>query len=468
MKILTVSEEHLATGWVTGRYSPKILPSISGLTAAFFVKAFYQIKPGEKPTPREKIPPGALSGDLPIKEDPALGLGYASDFVPFKPVADFSAVGTAYPPKRADAHFPVRMRVGERVKELKVFGPWNWESAGMGMTEKPGPSAKPIPVPITYANAWGGHDYELNPLGCGRDGEKTHLLELPDAYITDRNFMSGPAVLAPMPPDSPFRKSKMGTYDEAWVKNGWPWLPADFDYSFYNAAPPDQWMEGYLRGDEEVTFENMHPTVPVYNTQLPGIRVRCFVSRITNWKPDLIPEEAVTSFEEVSMDLDTLWVDMDEEKMILVWRGRTPIRSFKRKDLENVLIVTESLEEGNKGLNHYQDLYREELAKRPAPFSTRTPLDPEGFAAKHGIPSADSIREKVNAELKESFTEASKEWDEGMELVEQKLAMMEKIAPERAAKARDEIAKATATGNPFANYLANPKSLPKVDPADDG
>jgi hypothetical protein len=32
---------------------------------------------------------------------------------------------------------------------------------------------------------------------------------------------------------------------------------------------------------------------------------------------------------EVSLSLDTLWVDMDQEKLSLVWRGRTPVRSVK-------------------------------------------------------------------------------------------------------------------------------------------
>ena len=289
-------------------------------------------------------------------------------------------------------------------------------------------------------------------------------LELPGNPIRERETYAAPAVFAPMSPDSPLRKSKGGTYDQEWVESHWPWLPEDYDYSCFNAAPECQWMEGYLRGDEELSFQNMHPTVPHYRTHLPGVRIRCFVNRITNWRLDLHAEEAVTAFEEVPMELDTLWADMDEEKLVLVWRGRTPVKSLKRRDLQSLLVLREPLDEPSWPLAHYHDLYLEEMAKRPEPFSARKPLDPAAFAKKHGIKSAAEIREEVKSKLKEAFTVASKEWDEGMQAATKHIDSLAAMVPAEAAQARAEIAKASAVGNPFANYLANPKSLPKSNP----
>lgn len=410
MKLINLSQSYLTMGWIPANFPARLKQQSAGLSAVFFLKGVFRLKPDGVPEPWEEGPV-FCAGDLPIDDDPELGLGYASDFVPFKPVADFTAVGTAYPPKRADAHFPVRMRVGDRQQEIKVFGPWKWERSGLGLTEKPGSSGPPIPVPITYANAWGGPDYPLNPLGCGRVGEKTHLLEFPNAYITHRDFISGPAVFAPMPPDAPLRNSKLGTYDKEWIKERWPWLPVDFDYSFFNAAHPDQWMEGYLRGDEPLRFENMHPKHAVYESRLPGLRARCFVSQTTNWKVGLKSEEAQSRFHEVPMALDTLWVDMEKEKLVLIWRGSIPVRSFKFRDIENLMILTESLEERPaKGLDHYEALMKTAL------YGDLTEADSE-------------VVPEISDDWKETFEKLGKQMDDAETKILHELQQAKNFVP---------------------------------------
>ena len=373
MKIANANREFLSFGWVMANLPKRVTPLGGGLTVSFFLKATFRLVPGQAAQPvKEKCE--LPSGDTPILGDPSQGLGYASDFVPLKPRADFTAIGTAYPPKGGTKSFPVRMSVGDRVRELKVFGPRKWQKSEVGLGEKLGSAGPLVPVPLTYANAWGGTNYPLNPLGSGRTGERTHLLEYPDFNITSRDAMVGPAVFAPMPPDAPLRRAKLGTYDAGWLKERWPWLPQDFDYSYFNAAPEKQWMPGYLRGDEELSFENMHPTVPRYGSRLPGLRARCFVSQSTNWRVDLKPEEAEHSFREVPLQLDTLWVDMDKEKLVLVWRGVAPVRSLKLRDLEKVLIMTEPLGEPQKDPSHYLSIMEEILEPKPSPAPPR----PEG------------------------------------------------------------------------------------------
>ena len=70
-----------------------------------------------------------------------------------------------------------------------------------------------------------------------------------------------------------------GCGDGQWRRHRWPWLPEKFDYTFFNAAPPDQWIDGFFRGDESLAFENMHPEQAVFTTRLPGMRARCFVTK---------------------------------------------------------------------------------------------------------------------------------------------------------------------------------------------
>lgn len=463
-RFIKLSEEHIAIGWLTGNYSANIKPKISGLSTSLIAKVIFKLVPDKSFTPWEKIPPEALSGDLTVGGDPMQGLGYASDFVPYKPVADFSAVATAYPPEGAKGSFVARMRVGSREKVIKVYGERSWTGEAV---ERPGEPEELTPVPITYANAWGGPLDPMNPLGCGRTGKPIPRLELPENPILDRQMNEAAAVFSPMSPNSPYRKSKTGTYDQEWVDGGWPWLPSDFDYSFYNATHPSQWMEGYLRGDEELEFTNMHPTHPVYQTRLPGIRVRCFVNRITNWSLELHPDDAVTAFEEVPMNLDTLWVDMEKEKLVLIWRGRTPVKSLKRRDLQSLFLLTEPLKEPDQpdlGLQHYYQLYLEELGTRPDTFSTRKPLDPEGFRKKHGIKTAVEIREQVHTELHKGFTEGMKLKEAAIQAASKKLAPLEKYAPAKVAAIREKLQKHLSEYDPISRYLANAEDLPRPRP----
>ena len=79
-----------------------------------------------------------------------------------------------------------------------------------------------------------------------------------------------------------------------------------------NCAPPDQQLEGYLKGDELIQTLNMHADHPVFKTTLPGITIRALIAKEVDKQ---------VKMEEIKMKLDTCWVDMDHLKCILVWRG---------------------------------------------------------------------------------------------------------------------------------------------------
>ncbi len=399
MKIYNLSKEIFSEGWKVDRLPVTVPPGIKGLAVTLFFKATFRLHPDRAPTPWEEKEgepkPDPPSGDLMIDGDARKGLGYASDYVSYKPCAEFTAIGTAYPPAGEEKKFFAKMRVGDCSRTLGVVGERRWVYGPAGLVEHLGESRTPPKATrLSYDNAWGAPDDPLNPLGCGKVGQKTHLLELPESWINLRNINAMPAVFAPMPPDSPLRKSKLGTYGPEWVAKGWPWLPSDFDFSYFNAAPPGQWIKGYLRGDEELEFGHMHPQVPHYTTRLPGLRPRCFVNTITNWRVGLPPEEEQREFSEVPMHLDTLWADMDKEKLVLVWRGRTPIRSRKLRDLESLLILAEplKLEKEERGPEFYKTLF--ELASNPPkPVPT-----PEELAARSE--AAEAAAAEHEAELK--------------------------------------------------------------------
>lgn len=375
MNIIDLSEGLLTQGWMVSGLSPKITPGYSGLSATFFLKATFKLRHNDLPLPWEKGP-DLISGDLMIDDDESKGLGYASDFAPYKPQADFSAIGTAYPPREDAGDFLVSMKVGNHIRQIKVCGEGGEIQTIGGISQRK--SKKATPTRLSWDNASGGSDVPLNPLGQW----KMPLLKEP-RHPANNPGPSGimPAVFAPFPTSSPVRTAKTGTYHEDWISSRWPWLPENFDYTYYNAPDQRQWIGGYLLGDEEITFENMHPSIPVYKSRLPGLRARCFVSRVINWEAGLPKEREQRAFLEVSMVLDTLWVDMDEQKLILVWRGSTPCTSLKMHDLEYLVPTIEPLN-GSRPQEHYQKLWEAAVAA-----STSAPSSDEEISVADDAPT---------------------------------------------------------------------------------
>jgi uncharacterized protein YjbI with pentapeptide repeats len=285
------------------------------------------------------------SGDVHVADDANKSLVYPSDFVPFKPYADILILGTGRAPAgRPAVSFPVAICVKDLRKSLQVNGPRKWQKRFLRAI--PGPAQPIASLPITYENAFGGKGFARNPVGLGRDTVEVHNIESFRQDDPGSSSVREPAGFAPLASEWDQRKRKAGTYKGKWVKDRWPWFPENFDWSYFNAAPADQQIEGYLRGDEQLEFENLHPTHPIYKSRLPGLRVRCFLNeRLQNGE---------LLFREVRMNLDTLWINMDEGKLILVWRGLAPVRTLKLREMEHVFAVMEPLSELPRNLEDYR------------------------------------------------------------------------------------------------------------------
>lgn len=102
-----------------------------------------------------------------------------------------------------------------------------------------------------------------------------------------------------------------GTYDEAWENSRAPFLPADFDYRFFQAAYPGLISRDYLRGDEPIQLTNASPDGPI-TSRLPGVMVEVEV------RLDKAPERT-------SAALDTVILNPEERRLILIWRKMAPI-----------------------------------------------------------------------------------------------------------------------------------------------
>lgn len=279
-----------------------------------------------------------LSGDAFYDDDPRSTLRYPTDFAPFKPRADVLVVGSAWPPPNANA-VRVDMKVGRLSKSLVVVGDRYWTSGLMGLQSSD--TAKLPRLPLRYEYAFGGEGFPANPVGKGyspasetrKPGTVLPNIEHPDDLVRNAQDITSPAGLGPLDCRWAARRSKAGSYDESWLRERWPWFPADFDWAYFNAAPADQQVP-YLRGDEPIVLEGMQASGKL-ESQLPGVRPRCFARR---------REGALgPAFEEVDLALDTVWIDADSKRMTLVWRGGVALESIKSRELEAILLVQEAL-----------------------------------------------------------------------------------------------------------------------------
>jgi hypothetical protein len=189
------------------------------------------------------------------------------------------------------------------------------------------------------ALAWTVHD--PNPVGQGF-ARSWHLratrartvpapqIEAPGAPVTVRRFLRA---LADRDPDHPAyqpqgfgilakawapRRRHLGTVDAAWVQGGRP-LPEDFAFAYWNAAPPDQQVP-HLEGDETLILTNLcAPDAPGAARDAQGHTILRL--DLPGHLPFLLAREEEGALVPTPMALDTVSLDVEQARLVLVWRG---------------------------------------------------------------------------------------------------------------------------------------------------
>jgi uncharacterized protein YjbI with pentapeptide repeats len=358
----------LEVAWTPGR---KGYPAHS-LTVT--VKGTFRMKPNGVATLVEEGEALLVDGDRHIGDDTQKSLKYTTDFAFYKPKTDLLFKGSCYVPDgKAEELCKISFGLKGEQKSLYVFGDRQWQNSMLGGKE-PGKTKPFSKMPLCYENSFGGEGFEANPVGKGVNNEDMPNIEHPDHLILSSNDQPQPVGFAPIHSLWQPRKSKMGTFSKQWENERWPWFPADMDWSLFNAAPAALQREGFLKGDETVVLENLHPSIPSYHCRLPELRCRCFINGEN--------ANQVKNFREVALNLDTLWVDGDEELMVLVWRGVLPITDRFHEELNHLLLVTEPLASPPQTEQVYRDQLAAELkALEPEVFippaaTTEEPLPP--------------------------------------------------------------------------------------------
>ncbi len=285
-----------------------------------------------------------------------------------KPRGEFLVSGSCFAPRgQSRPASQVQVRVGEKEKQLNIFGDRYWKN---GLITNP---ESFVEMPLVWGNAFGGPDYAKNPLGKGMgkvpmpDGSEAVPLpnvELPQQQIGSPSQKIDPAGFGPLDLMWPQRAQKNGTYDEKWKNECWPFYPDDMNYEFFNVASEDQFMDGFFKGGESVLIKNMHPDFPLIESSLPRLRMRCFVTVNKNFKPHQFPVGPLPShqiqedeeFREVSTRLETVWFFPSIMRGLLIYRGTTEVVDDEGADVLRVLIRHESQDGEIKSIEYYRDL----------------------------------------------------------------------------------------------------------------
>ncbi|WNG14688.1 DUF2169 domain-containing protein [Cystobacter fuscus] len=292
------------------------------------IKGTFRCDDGDEPRLAETQRPLVFADEH--HGDPgATSIRYECDFALGKPRAEVLVHGHAIARRgRPVESMLVRLELPERSKELLVTGDRYWDQGLLGLS-----STQPKPfnrMPMVFEHAFGGSDYshpearhqgtELrNPVGVGfcknpsasdALGVLLPNIEDPRQRIERWRDTPTPVGFGSIGRNWQPRIGYAGTYDERWLHDVCPFLPADFEPRYFQSAPEDQQVPE-LKG---------------------GQVLRCIgMTETGTWTVTLPCMQVPVSFHfrdrrlEVESRLDTVLLDCDAQEAVVIWRASCPL-----------------------------------------------------------------------------------------------------------------------------------------------
>ena len=265
--------------------------------------------------------------------DEYAALKVPSEIIAYKPATDVIVLGHAKPAGGLpQPYWLANLRVsntGARVvldKTIKLIGPRSWQHSGLKgwQLSAPEPASS---VALSFALAYGGivngarkknDTFWANPGGIGFFGhrapnpEQTYAApQIENHETVSRKMLEQalPVGLSAVSSRQFERLQHSGTYDKHWTEKVAPHIPLDFDMSFWNVAPRDQIVKGFLKGGEHVSTVGLFPTTDgSLDFELPNYAVQAVCIRGDRRDSSL------------TMDLDTVTIDTDRRLVTLRWQ----------------------------------------------------------------------------------------------------------------------------------------------------
>ncbi|WP_437818740.1 DUF2169 domain-containing protein [Sorangium sp. So ce1078] len=259
------------------------------------VKASFAFTPGAAMWRTE--PQEILRAEVHHGKNPARSVRFTGDLAPYLGRADVLFTG--------DAHAPDGAQVQSLPVRLAIFG-----ASGCALDKRLlVRDKKPFQrMPLVYEKAVRGANGCENPFGVEPNGG--------EVIVVDPRDPARPAGFGPIARAWPARKRLLGKTRRETLEGPDAEIPAGFDWSYFQAAPPDQQID-FLRGDEWIVLENLHPAAPRLEMRLPKARG---VARIEG-----LSASAATGGETLELCADTLRIDGAEQRCTVVWRQIVPV-----------------------------------------------------------------------------------------------------------------------------------------------
>ena len=247
--------------------------------------------------------PGVRTADRYDGDPLSSDLVAPTDLAPFRPGTDVTLLGAAYTPDGQPLpDWTCCLRVGTLSKTLRVHGPREWQRrptrSGFFRRRRDtppdwdlGPASPVAHVVLSWTGAVGGRRWiddakadchPSNPIGRGlipldipedRETWTAPVIEAADDPVQDPYSLPEPDNLAPVAPFWHPRQRHAGTYDNSWLSTRHPLLPVDFDYRFWQAAPPGLISPVWLCGGEPFELHNLIRRYPLMRGRLPRVEM---------------------------------------------------------------------------------------------------------------------------------------------------------------------------------------------------
>lgn len=291
------------------------------LSLTCVLKCTLRIVPDE---PMQLIDPDELFvSELHYRDNPTRSIRATSDIVPYLPRVDVVLTGHAHAPRgqrvtRQTVGLAVYHSIALLEKKLDIVG------------DRRGHEVLPFDkIPLIYEKTAGGLGDPYNPWGTGL---------APGSALPNILHPKDPQVAAGFGPISrALRQRKVlrgplpaAALDEAYIE-----LPPDFDWNYFQAAPPDQQLPS-LVGNEWIVLEGMHPALPRIASRLPSLRPIATLFGVDPAKPD--------SVQTVQCRLDIVRIDADNLTCSVVARAVVPIENEQALPSMRVVAAVETEE----------------------------------------------------------------------------------------------------------------------------
>ena len=322
----------VGSSWLRSEVFPSI--DVTGQEHLVIVTKAAWTLPGPGQRPRPIAAPAFAYADEHHGEPGLSAVRRANDMVRFKPQCDILFDACAHSPDgKAVTALGVQAQVGQWQKQIKVLGQRSWKKALLRY--EPSNPEPFVSMPLHLGLGFGGtrsyvknketmvEAFDANPIGMGWAGSHTigqvHGQPVPcledfNDPIKQPDGQYRSMGLSAISANVPERSQYAGTYDDAWRRDVFPFLPEDFDERFYQSAPLDQRFP-YPQGGEEVQLVHMVKGQPHIRFKLPALNTL----QVRVLRKDY-------SIEQPLVHADTLFFEPEAGRFSVVWRSCVPIR----------------------------------------------------------------------------------------------------------------------------------------------